>query len=99
MIDLQEAKEELDFKVRVPARVTPLGVKTPGEQATQILQASPTAEGITPQGVTLTQKSIAVLPFTNMSADEDNEYFCDGLAEELLNALSKIKDLKVAART
>jgi TolB-like protein len=46
-----------------------------------------------------TRHSIAVLPFTNMSADADNEYFCDGLAEELLNALSKIDDLKVAART
>jgi eukaryotic-like serine/threonine-protein kinase len=44
-------------------------------------------------------KSVAVLPFTNLSADEDNEYFCDGLAEELLNALAKIDDLKVAART
>jgi eukaryotic-like serine/threonine-protein kinase len=44
-------------------------------------------------------KSVAVLPFTNMSADEENEYFCDGLAEELLHALSKIDDLKVAART
>lgn len=43
--------------------------------------------------------SIAVLPFVNMSADPENEYFCDGLAEELLNALSKIEDLKVAART
>lgn len=43
--------------------------------------------------------SIAVLPFVNMSADEENEYFCDGLAEELLNALSKIDELKVAART
>ena len=43
--------------------------------------------------------SIAVLPFTNMSADDENEYFCDGLAEELLNALAKIEDLKVAART
>ena len=45
------------------------------------------------------KNSIAVLPFTNMSADAENEYFCDGLAEELLNALSKIEDLKVAART
>lgn len=43
--------------------------------------------------------SIAVLPFADMSADSDNEYFCDGLAEELLNALAKIEDLKVAART
>ena len=46
-----------------------------------------------------TQRSIAVLPFVNMSGDTDNEYFCDGLAEELLNALTKIGDLKVAART
>src|SRR5215218_6949918 len=43
--------------------------------------------------------SICVLPFVNMSADPENEYFCDGLAEELLNALAKIEDLKVAART
>jgi adenylate cyclase len=43
--------------------------------------------------------SIAVLPFVNMSADSDNEFFCDGLAEELLNALAKIDKLKVAART
>jgi serine/threonine-protein kinase len=43
--------------------------------------------------------SIAVLPFANVSPDPENEYFCDGLAEELLNALAKIDDLKVAART
>jgi TolB-like protein/Tfp pilus assembly protein PilF/predicted Ser/Thr protein kinase len=43
--------------------------------------------------------SIAVLPFVNMSADPENEYFCDGLAEELLNALAKIDGLRVAART
>jgi TolB-like protein/Tfp pilus assembly protein PilF len=43
--------------------------------------------------------SIAVLPFVNMSADPDNDYFCDGLAEELLNALAKLEGLKVAART
>lgn len=46
-----------------------------------------------------TPKSIAVLPFANLSADAENEYFCDGLAEELLNALAKIEALKVAART
>ncbi|MCK7492280.1 MAG: hypothetical protein MZW92_12280 [Comamonadaceae bacterium] len=40
-----------------------------------------------------------MLPFANMSADVDNEHLCDGLAEELLNALSKIDALKVAART
>lgn len=43
--------------------------------------------------------SIAVLPFTNISRDENIEYFSDGLAEELLNVLSKIDGLRVAART
>jgi len=43
--------------------------------------------------------SIAVFPFTNMSADPENEYFSDGLSEELINALTKIKGLRVVART
>ena len=43
--------------------------------------------------------SIAVLPFTNMSADKEQEYFSDGLAEEIINALTKIPGLKVIART
>jgi serine/threonine protein kinase/cytochrome c-type biogenesis protein CcmH/NrfG len=43
--------------------------------------------------------SIAVLPFADMSSQHDQEYFCDGIAEELLNALSKLHDLRVAART
>jgi serine/threonine-protein kinase len=43
--------------------------------------------------------SIAVLPFTDMSPDKDQEYFCDGMAEELINALTQIKDLRVIART
>jgi TolB-like protein/Flp pilus assembly protein TadD len=45
------------------------------------------------------EKSIAVLPFVNMSADPENEYFADGLAEELLNLLARIPELKVSART
>ena len=46
-----------------------------------------------------TDNSIAVLPFVNMSDDEDNEYFADGLSEELLNMLVKVPQLRVAART
>ncbi|MDH5344818.1 MAG: hypothetical protein OEW59_03575, partial [Gammaproteobacteria bacterium] len=45
------------------------------------------------------EQSIAVLPFVNMSSDPENEYFSDGLSEELLNLLAKIPELKVAART
>src|SRR4051794_4513580 len=43
--------------------------------------------------------SIAVLPFANMSAEPEQEYFCDGMAEELISALARIKGLSVAART
>ena len=45
------------------------------------------------------QPSIAVLPFANMSREEDNEYFSDGLAEEIINVLARIPGLKVIART
>lgn len=44
-------------------------------------------------------RSVAVLPFVNMSGDADNEYFSDGLTEELLNVLARMEGLKVAART
>jgi TolB-like protein/tetratricopeptide (TPR) repeat protein len=43
--------------------------------------------------------SIAVLPFANMSGDKEQEYFSDGLTEELLNSLSEVNELQVAART
>jgi serine/threonine-protein kinase len=45
------------------------------------------------------KNSIAVLPFADLSPQKDQDYFCDGLADELINALTKIMHLKVAART
>jgi serine/threonine protein kinase/Flp pilus assembly protein TadD len=45
------------------------------------------------------RRSIAVLPFTNMSADAENEFFTDGISEEIINALTKIRALDVASRT
>ncbi|MBA3657455.1 MAG: protein kinase [Gemmatimonadaceae bacterium] len=52
-----------------------------------------------PNQVVSTAKSVAVLPFANMSADAENEYFTDGMAEEIINALTKIQSLRVASRT
>ena len=68
-----------------------------GESSYQPANAA--AEPKTTSAQAATSNSIAVLPFKNISADPDNEYFCDGLAEELLNALAKIDGLKVAARS
>ena len=43
--------------------------------------------------------SIAVLPFADMSPEKDQDYFCEGMAEEIINALTKLEGLKVASRT
>ena len=50
-------------------------------------------------GNDVTPPSIAVLPFTNLSADPEQEYFCDGMAEEIINALTHVEGLRVVART
>jgi len=47
----------------------------------------------------INEKSIAVLPFVNMSDDASNEYFSDGISEEILNALARVNELQVAGRT
>ena len=53
----------------------------------------------TPAAPVVNSRSVAVLPFVNMSSDPENEYFADGLSEELLNQLAQIPDLQVAGRT
>jgi len=69
------------------------------------VEEKPIAQSARQEGQTLTQTeshydhSIAVLPFVNMSSDEEQEYFSDGLSEELLHLLAKIPELHVAART
>jgi eukaryotic-like serine/threonine-protein kinase len=69
---------------------TMLEVKTALEKVLEEMQS---------KGSTEPQPSIAVLPFVNMSGDKEQEYFSDGLAEEIINALAQIPGLKVTART
>jgi serine/threonine protein kinase/Tfp pilus assembly protein PilF len=61
--------------------------------------STPTDTATLPQQTVSSAKSVAVLPFSNMSTDAENEYFADGMAEEIINALSKIQSLRVASRT
>ncbi|HEX2723548.1 MAG TPA: protein kinase [Gemmatimonadaceae bacterium] len=61
--------------------------------------ATPTNTETVPVAIVSAAKSVAVLPFANLSADPDSEYFTDGMADEIINALSKIQSLRVASRT
>jgi len=73
--------------------ITPDGIRR-AEENTQAIVAAP------PEGaVFFDGPSIAVLPFPDMSAEKDQEHFCDGLTEELLNVLTRIPKLRVASRT
>jgi len=62
---------------------------------TPAVQPNSPSPGINP----ISERSIAVLPFVNMSSDKEQEYFSDGLSEELIDLLTKVPDLRVPART
>lgn len=68
-----------------------------GDQATSAPAASNAPASETPPAIP--DKSIAVLAFADLSPQHDQDYFSDGIAEEILNALAQVKDLKVAGRT
>ncbi len=62
-------------------------------------KAAATAPRVSDAPVAIAQKSIAVLPFENLSSDKENAYFADGVQDEILSDLAKVADLKVISRT
>jgi len=77
-------------------RFAPVPAAAPPALPQAARTASATATAMDPA---IPKQSIAVLPFADLSPDRDQEYFSDGMAEELLNALAKVQGLKVAGRT
>jgi TolB-like protein/Tfp pilus assembly protein PilF len=75
-----------------------IGAPAVRDEAAPAVAASP-AVAAAPAVPAIPRKSIAVLPFVDMSQGKDQEYFSDGIAEEILNALAKVDGLKVAGRT
>jgi non-specific serine/threonine protein kinase len=73
------------------------GAAAPEIAAPRMEQAAPRSES--GSGAVAQEKSIAVLPFANRSGAPEDEYFSDGIAEEIINALAKVAGLRVAART
>lgn len=68
-------------------------------EATKAQAAGTQATAVKPDVSRVSDRSIAVLPFVNMSGDKDNQYFSDGISEELLNSLVRVDGLGVASRT
>jgi len=91
-IETRFVKQEALKNVKEPVRVYEVLIKEIGPE-------SLVNENIQLKVKNISDKSIAVLPFENMSSDPEQEYFSEGMAEEILNSLSHLKDLKVAGRT
>ena len=79
------------------ALVAYLALRPPAKQPAA--SPPPVVAAVTPATPAASDKSIAVLPFENMSADKDNAYFCDGVQEDILTDLANIGELRVISRT
>jgi len=79
--------------------LSPSSDGSPESTALTNVSAEETTGPITSPTLNTDEKSVAVLPFINMSDDAENEYFSDGISEELLNVLVRVKGLRVPSRT
>jgi TolB-like protein/Tfp pilus assembly protein PilF len=95
-----ETVPKVGYRLIADVEPLPVGPRSNGNERRQTSAGAPfAAEGRQGLARPANEPSIAVLPFANLSADKENEYFADGLAEEILNSLARIAELKVIART
>jgi eukaryotic-like serine/threonine-protein kinase len=93
---LRDEPAALDAPVAVDRLVRKCLAKRPRDRFQSMRELRAALDDLT---TCAAQPSIVVLPFENMSGDKENEYFSDGLAEEIINALTRVPGLKVIART
>ncbi len=100
---VQTPREVIDVRPSVPVSlsrtVARLLAKSPNERPATGALVIAALRSTNVEPVTSADKSVAVLPFANMSSAIDDEYFADGITEEIINVLSQHKELRVAART
>src|SRR3989440_6252473 len=84
---------------KIVAVTIALAVVAAGLFVYQIVRSRSTIAPRQSEAATVSNKSIAVLPFDNLSRDPDNAYFCEGVQDEILTRLAKVADLKVISRT
>jgi len=91
--------EPLPLESPLAAIVTRCMAKQPAQRFQCMAELKTALKEVSTAGPAVQMPSIAVLPFANLSAEKENEYFSDGLAEEILIALSQVEGLRVAARS
>jgi len=89
-IDTKFVKQETLRNVKDPVRIYEVSAASGSAASPSITKDQPS---------NTQKKSIAVLPFINMSNDAEQDYFCDGISEEILNALTHLNNLRVISRT
>lgn len=95
-VEARRLREKLKKYYETDGREDPLCIDFPTGTYAPLIQTRDALQ-VSAAGAKSAENAIAVLPFTNLSSEQENEYFSDGLTEELINALTKVEGLRVVA--